>query len=230
MTKKKPVPVAPVPAWIRMPREVLASDAWRSVGINGRRVIDFLMIELAGTAGTQNGNLKAPYQQLVAFGVGKRYVGAAIRQLETVGLVATRRGGQRVASTYALTWLPMAGTEVALDYWRSYGNPKKRPLSRPRPKNLPLKGRVSLPCNGGADDLHLTRNGGADEPKTLPLKGRDLSRKNLSTGVGQFFSKEERGAAPFSVPVPPAAGSNLRLVKAAAGEVAPPFAARGGRS
>ena len=105
MTKKKPVPVAPVPAWIRMPREVLASDAWRSVGINGRRVIDFLMIELAGTAGTQNGNLKAPYQQLVAFGVGKRYVGAAIRQLETVGLVADPsrwpKGGQHLCPDMA---------------------------------------------------------------------------------------------------------------------------------
>jgi hypothetical protein len=229
MIKKKPVSAAPIPAWIRMPREVLASDAWRSVGINGRRVIDFLMIELAGTAGTQNGNLKAPYHQLVAFGVGKRYVTAAILQLETVGLVATYRGGQRVASTYALTWLPMLGGGAALDYWQSYRNPKKRPLSKPKPKNLPLKGRVSLPRNGGADEPFLPRNGRADEPKTLPLKGRDLSRKNLTTEVG-YLSKKERGAAPVDVTATPAAAGKLRLVKAAAMEIATGSAARGGRS
>jgi hypothetical protein len=191
MIKKKPVSDAPVPAWVRMPREVLASDAWRSVGINGRRVIDFLMIEHMGKAGTQNGKLKAPYQQLVAFGVGKRYVGAAIRQLETVGLVECHRGGQRVISTYALTWLPMLGGGAALDYWKSYRNPKKRSLSKPRPKNLPLEGRVSLPCNGGAMRPFCPVMGGQMRPRPCPLKGGTFLERILPRGLVSLVRKKE---------------------------------------
>jgi len=229
MNRKKPAPAVPVPAWVRMPREVLSSDAWRSLGINGRRFIDFLMIELAGTAGTQNGKLKAPHNQLVTFGIGKRYVADAIRQAEGLGLVECHRGGQRVISTFALTWLPLFDGAPALDYWRGCRNFKLRPLSKPKPQNLPRKGRVSLPLKGEADGPSVPLNGGADGPKTLPLKGRDLSRKNLSMG-GSFFSKEVRVAPPAPVPVHPPAAGNLRLVKAAAGGIAPPPAARGDRS
>ena len=32
-------------SWVKMPRDLLRSDAWRSLSINARRFIDFLLIE-----------------------------------------------------------------------------------------------------------------------------------------------------------------------------------------
>ena len=56
--------------WAPMPRELLISDAWRSLSINARRFIDFVLIEYLNNAGKTNGNLKAPRRQLWDFGIG----------------------------------------------------------------------------------------------------------------------------------------------------------------
>ena len=57
--------------FIWLTREILRSDAWRSLGINGRRFIDFLLIEHMAKGGQYNGKLKAPRHQLHAFGIGQ---------------------------------------------------------------------------------------------------------------------------------------------------------------
>jgi hypothetical protein len=49
-----------VEPFVMLPRELIASDAWRSLGINGRRLIDFLLLEHMGHGGKENGKLKAP--------------------------------------------------------------------------------------------------------------------------------------------------------------------------
>ena len=100
------------------------------MGINGRRFIDFLLIEHMGKAGTQNGKLKAPHRQLEAFGIGRRLIADAIRETELLGLVECRRAGQRAPSTYTLTWLPLHDDSPALDYWRGYRNLQAASLSR----------------------------------------------------------------------------------------------------
>ena len=40
--------------FIKLPREVLESEAWRSLGVNGLRVLHFLMIEHMRRGGRQN--------------------------------------------------------------------------------------------------------------------------------------------------------------------------------
>jgi hypothetical protein len=119
--------------WIWLSRELLASDAWRSLSINGHRVIHFLMIEHMSKGGRANGNLKAPYRQLEQIGIGMRLIASAISETEEVGLVESHRGGMRTATTYTLTWLPLHDGTPPTDRWRPYQNAQ---LARwPQPKS-----------------------------------------------------------------------------------------------
>jgi GNAT superfamily N-acetyltransferase len=110
--------------WIWLTAEMMKSDAWRSAGINCRRFIDFLMIELIAHGGQGNGALVAPEKQLIGIGIGRRYVAAAIREAETLGLVDCWRRGERAATLYGLNWLPFHDGSAPNDRWRSYRNPR----------------------------------------------------------------------------------------------------------
>lgn len=94
-------------SWTWVTRDVLNSAAWRSMAINTRRLVDFLMAEHMAQGGRDNGRLMAPRQQLEQSGIGARHVSAAIEEAVALGLVDVRRGTGRRASTYALTWLPL---------------------------------------------------------------------------------------------------------------------------
>src|SRR5262249_33315264 len=110
-------------AWIWFTDELVTSDAWRSLGINARRFIDFLMHEHMGKAGGENGNLKAPHGHLAGFGIAACYAPAAIREAEEHGLVEAQRGGMRVATTYALTWLPLHDGTPPSNRWQAFRDP-----------------------------------------------------------------------------------------------------------
>ena len=60
--------------WVKSPRGLLASKAWRSMGINERRLIDFLMLEHMRHGGQRNGKLVAPRKQLEVAGIGARHI------------------------------------------------------------------------------------------------------------------------------------------------------------
>ena len=55
--------------WVWMTRELLTSDAWKGLSVNGRRLIDFLLIEHMNHAGLANGTLRATYEQLIDYGL-----------------------------------------------------------------------------------------------------------------------------------------------------------------
>jgi hypothetical protein len=187
---QKPPTVEP---FVMLPRELLRSDAWRSQGINTRRVIDFLMHEHLSHGGAENGMLKAPYRQLEAFGVGARYLADAIREAEELGLVDCCRGGLRKATTYALTWLPLHDGSSGTNRWRNYRNTDLAPLSAPKGKTLPAKGDAGLAAKGKADGIKLLAKGKADSPKTQPAKGKALSRDSYHGGtIGSVL--EQKGA------------------------------------
>jgi hypothetical protein len=110
-------------SWIWLTLEMMKSDAWRSAGINTRRFIDFLMVEIMHNGGRRNGRLKAPYQQLEQIGIPACLVASAIREAEELGLVDCHRGGMRVATAYTLTWLPLHDGMPPTVQWRGYRNP-----------------------------------------------------------------------------------------------------------
>jgi hypothetical protein len=164
--KKTNTRPAPQEQFAKIPRDLLRSDAWRSLGINERRVIDFLLIEHMSKGGRENGKLKAPYSQLIQLGgVAARYVASAIAGAERRGLIAAERGGLRVATVYTIAWLPMPDGSMPAQTWRTF-----------RAADLPYKGKAGLPYKGKADSRNLPHKGKADDPETLPYKGKDLSR------------------------------------------------------
>src|SRR5262249_34930956 len=55
--------------FVPLPRELLETAAWRSLGINARRLLDFLMVEHMRHGGKRNGYLLAPRRQLAEFGI-----------------------------------------------------------------------------------------------------------------------------------------------------------------
>jgi hypothetical protein len=108
--------------WIWQSLELLKSSRWQGLGINGRRFIEFLMIEHMKHGGMKNGQLLAPRRQLEGFGIGARYVSGAIEETVAAGLVEVKRGLGKRPSLYALTWLPLADGTAASNRWRSTGS------------------------------------------------------------------------------------------------------------
>ena len=105
--------------FVMLPRDLLQSTAWRGLGINARRFIDFLMLEHMRQGGKHNGFLLAPRRQLWDFGIGSHFVSGAIEESERAGLVECRRGTGRRPNYYALTWLAVADGSAPADRWRS---------------------------------------------------------------------------------------------------------------
>jgi hypothetical protein len=65
----------------------------------------------------------APRRPLVTFGISTHCISDAIDEADTLGLVDCRRGRRRIASVYALNWLPLMDGTPAGNRWRSYRNP-----------------------------------------------------------------------------------------------------------
>ena len=103
-------------------RELISSAAWRSRSINVVRLLDFLMIEHMHHAGTENGNLKATYDQLAAWGLTRSEIRSATEEADFLGLLRFMRGGRWAGtnrpSTYRLTLLPDRDGNPPTDDWR----------------------------------------------------------------------------------------------------------------
>ncbi len=97
-------------AFVQLSRELLCSDAWRTMPINCSRLINFLIIEHINHAGQENGFLIATYNQLHAFGINRAYITATIKEAEQRGLVIVERKGRlsynkSYQNRYTLTFL-----------------------------------------------------------------------------------------------------------------------------
>jgi hypothetical protein len=162
-------------AFVKMPRDLLESDAWRSLGVNARRFVDFLMREHMRHGGRDNGRLLAPRRQLERAGIGARHVSRAIEETASLGLVVVKLGGGRRPNHYALSWLPMFdGTQL------------ERPWSMGRARAAASQGRP----------LQMTS---LRTPQMLPKgspKARSDARREVATGRSDFPSDTARGEAP----------------------------------
>ena len=95
--------------WCWQPRDLTTSPAWRARSINTVRLIDALLIDHMNHAGTENGNLLATFDQLVAWGASRSCLADAITEAEFLGLIRADHGGRWAGtnepSRYRLTWL-----------------------------------------------------------------------------------------------------------------------------
>ena len=109
--------------WVWLTRELLASAAWRARSINAARLLDFLLLEHMNHAGTENGNLKATYDQLVAHGLTRSEIRVAIEEAEFSGLIRFKRGGRWAGtnqpSTYRLTFQADRDGNPPTNEWKS---------------------------------------------------------------------------------------------------------------
>ena len=189
--------------FIKLPRELLESDAFRSLSPNAFRVVHFLMIEHLRHGGRRNGNLKATHRQLVKFGIAPQYVTEAICEAEERGLLECHRHGLRIATTYALTWLFLDDGSPPSDAWRQYRAPASKT------ENLPNKCEAGLPNKCEADSPKLPNNCKAEPSANLPNNCKALYRSSYQDGgngkvvEGELLQEQVR-AEPVGVQSDPA--------------------------
>ena len=108
--------------WQWVPIELLASPAWRSMSVNCRKLMDFLIIEHNNHAGLENGHLMATYNQLTTYGLTRRKIREAIDQAKFLGLIRHEpRGlwkGQNCLSVYTLTFYPDHEGTAPTNEWK----------------------------------------------------------------------------------------------------------------
>jgi len=94
------------------------------MGVNAKRLIDFLMSEHLAHGGRENGQLLAPWNQLERSGIGRRFIARTVAEAVLLGLLDVRKGVGRAPSRYTLTFLPTIVGQVEQppsDRWRNYG-------------------------------------------------------------------------------------------------------------
>lgn len=108
--------------WAWLTRELLSSPAWKMRSINLIRLIDFLLIEHQNHAGTENGNLMATYDQLVAYGLTRSQIRPATEEGKFLGLIRFQRGGRWAGtnqpSIYRLTFYADKYGSPATNEWK----------------------------------------------------------------------------------------------------------------
>jgi hypothetical protein len=185
-------------------QELLRSPAWRSMGISSRRIIDFLLAEHLRLKCRRNGQLKAPWHQLRAFGITRRRISAAIVDLEDSGLVMCTKPGGRAASTYRLTWLPTHDGRPATNEWREVRAINEWKVGAAQYPNL-------VPTGGPGESPNLVSPGGPDfTGQSGPPWGTSYSKRKKER------KKEPLGRDSPAVPLPcppstPCSDGNLSL-------------------
>jgi hypothetical protein len=121
--------------WCWYSREMLLSLAFREASINCRRFINALEVENMSHAGTENGNLLMPYNQLARWWhIPRRLIRRAIDEAIDRGLIEERRGlrlwyAKSTPTRFRLTFRPTwEGSPpqwvLATNEWRRYRSPK----------------------------------------------------------------------------------------------------------
>jgi hypothetical protein len=118
--------------------EMMESDAWWTLGAGGHRVVGMICLEHMRRGGQHNGRLIVPHRQMIGRVGHPSLIAGHIERAEEVGFIQSSRGGMRVATRYALTWLPLFDGTPASNRWRQYRNPTLRPWSeRKKGEGLP---------------------------------------------------------------------------------------------
>ena len=109
--------------WVWLTADMLSSLAWRSLSANGRRLIDFLLVEHCRHAGKKNGELLATYKQLREYGLTADCIRTAIIECEVLGLIECQHGGRwsktNKPSTYRLTFYGDCNGNAATNDWKA---------------------------------------------------------------------------------------------------------------
>ena len=104
--------------FVQVARDLLESKAWKAMGLNDRRALDFLMLEYLRQGGKRNGRLVAPRRQLEQHGINRNAVTDTINNLQRLGLIDLQVGVGRRPHLYGLTWLHHADGSPPTHRWK----------------------------------------------------------------------------------------------------------------
>ena len=122
--------------WCFYTKEMLLSDAFRTMSISCRRLIAALEVENMSHAGAENGRLIMPYNQLErVWRIPRRLIRSTMEEAEERGLIEVRRRGWRLSyaksmpTCFRLTFRPTKekdspGWIPGTDEWRRYRSRK----------------------------------------------------------------------------------------------------------
>jgi hypothetical protein len=111
-------------AWVSYTRSMVESPALRVLSIHAIRVMHRLEIEHMSHGGAENGRLIVTHDQFIEWGVERKQVGPAIRELAALGFVEiTERGyagaaGHGKANRFRLTYVNTKAREEPSNEWR----------------------------------------------------------------------------------------------------------------
>jgi len=189
----RPKGAAPTEQFVKMPRGLMASDAWLSMRAGHLKIISALCEEHMRCGGRNNGNLKAPHRQLAALSIAPGRIARLIRDLEEWGLIECQRGGMRTATRYGLAWLPRADHRPPSNAWRDYRAPEMAKSAHEK------EGRAAHEREGRWPNLHT--KGKADWPRNLHTKGKALSRIPLPRTGDIYSVSQDEAPAMGAVPL-----------------------------
>jgi hypothetical protein len=204
---------------------MLLAPAFRDASINCRRLINALEVENMSHAGTENGNLVMPYNQLVRWWhIPRRLIRQAIDEAVERGLIEERRSGWRLSyaksmpNRFRLTfrttregnppqWKPPT------DEWRRYRGienaskgsevaPSKcHKVNRTRRSSVPLREPASVP-DSTPPSISRAEGGGEGRGALVPPEGNDGSGQGHPHDGGGTDTRTGDGAAlPLDPPV-----------------------------
>ncbi|WP_395831364.1 hypothetical protein [Elstera sp.] len=110
--------------FVQVPRGVVQHILARRLSVNAYRIFMFLLEEHMSHAGTENGRLAAPYNQLEGLGIRRNSIRPALLELIEAGLIRrTDEGYMRQIARYELTFLHTRDRETgvsvaASDLWK----------------------------------------------------------------------------------------------------------------
>jgi hypothetical protein len=117
--------------WMPIGREMLRSGAMRALSIHARRAFDRIMIEHMDHAGQENGRLKVTWRDFEKFGIHRRDIKPALRELIAVGFISIESPGRAIiwgqskgdATQCRLTFLPVSEPNdfrAATNEWKHF--------------------------------------------------------------------------------------------------------------
>lgn len=70
--------------FVQLTYELMSSDAWRSMSINCRKLVDCLILEHMRHSGSENGNLITTYDQFEEYGVTRKNINKAKKMADDI--------------------------------------------------------------------------------------------------------------------------------------------------
>jgi hypothetical protein len=154
----------PEPPFITRSKDFNMSEAFRGLANPDLYILSRLEVENMRNGGKENGRLVCPYDDFEDYGIRRPSIPAALRRLESRGLIEITQRGRRDARHnphhYRLTYLPTWKGDwiVPTNEWRNYrpNEPKKQTKSssarrqnqKPGNENVPGAGNENVPGPG----------------------------------------------------------------------------------